>query len=493
MNKISLAVLLFFTALFFCPNAAAQLYMSNGDSLYISPGEQLYIDGNLDVQQGATIINHSAVGIHLTGSAGIQGEIDYSASANQHILPYHHKTLHIGGTGNKLLTADIAISDQLQLGGTAKLVTGHYLITLSTVASSISGTHVFGSNANSWIVTGNGSAGSSNTGLGGLKIAGIGSTGRNGNVLFPVGPTIFKYHPLTLKNTGTTDDYTVSVNDQVVPGADSTKSIHASWNISEATIGGSNVELGTQWGAAEEAVNFMRLACGIVHSNGTFIDYHAAVDAAGGLDPFTRTGAGFSNFSSVGVTCDGVVLPVSFLRLVAYLQQETVQVEWEVTAETGISYYEVQKSNGNNYFVTIGSMAASAGNNNLVAYQWIDRMPDIGANFYRIRSIGINGAVKYSGIAKVHYAAKPASITAYPNPVINNKLTLDFKNKTSGVYTISILSTTGALVYQTKMRHQGGTNKYGLALPTTLARELYQMNIDGPDGSRSQLKIMIHQ
>lgn len=473
-------------------NVQGQLYMSNGDTLYISPGEQLYINGNMDVQNGAVIVNNAADAVNLTGVASINGEIDYSAFGNQNILPYHHQSLRIGGSGNKLLTSNIIISNRLQLGGTAKLVTSNYLLALSGISSTITGTNAFGSNASSWIVTGNGNAGIGNTGLGGLQIAGIGNTGRNGKLLFPVGPTIYRYNPLTLINTGTTDDYTVTVNDQVVPGADITKSVNATWNIAEAGIGGSNVELGTQWTAAAEASNFMRQSCGIVHSNGTFIDYHAAVDAADGFNPFTRTGTGFTSFSPFGVTSDGVVLPVTFIRLLAYLQRQTVQLEWEVASETGISYYEVQKSHTNNNFASIATVAALGGNNTMLTYNYSDRSPYNGANFYRIRSVGINGSVKYSAIAKVNYTAPTASIAAYPNPVVNNKLTLEFKNKARGEYTISLLSTTGALVYQTKMMHNGGDNKYGLALPATLARELYQMNIDGPDGSRSQLKIMVH-
>lgn len=492
MKHRSLCILLFFTALFFEHAAMAQLHMGNGDTLYISPGEQVYINGNMEVQNGATIINNAADGINLTGVASINGEIEYAALTNQSILPYDHRALQIGGGGNKFLTADVRIGHHLQLGGTAKLITGNHILALTGVGSFITGTSPFGSNAGSWIVTGNGNSGVGNTGLGGLQIASIGSTGRNGNIFFPVGPTAFNYNPLTLSNTGITDDYTVAVNDQVVPGAATTKSVNATWNIAEASIGGSNVELGTQWAAGDEAINFIRPACGIVHSNGTFIDYHAAVDAADGAGPFTRTGTGFTNFSPFGVTSDGVVLPVTFLRLVASLQQETVQVEWVVAAETGISYYEVQKSSDNNNFIAIGNMAAAANNSSLISYHFTDRAPVVGANFYRIRSIGMDGAAKYSAIAKVNYAAKPSGITAYPNPVVNNKLTLEFKNKVPGEYNISIVSTTGVLVYQTKMMHNGVNNKYALALPTTLARELYQLNIDGPDGSRSQLKIMIH-
>jgi hypothetical protein len=469
----------------------AQMHMGSGDSLFIGAGEQLYINGNLDVMQGAVITDKSTSGINLSGTANLNGEINYGATGNQDILPYNHRKLSISGSGNKLLSSSIDISSILQLGGTAKLITGNYLLSLTGASSTIIGTTPFGSDASSWIVTGNGNAGIGNTGLGGLQIAGIGNTGRNGNILFPVGPTVFNYNPITVNNAGTTDDYTVTVNDQVVPGATINKSIYATWNITEASIGGSNVALATQWSAANEALNFLRTACNIVHSNGTLIDYQGAVAAATGSGPFTRSGNGFTSFSPFGVTSNAVVLAVSFISINAFLNQQVVQLDWEVAAENGILYYEVQRSIDNLNFVSIGSMVSSGNSRNLVAYHWVDRNPTIGRNYYRIRSIGFDAAVKYSPIATVNNAAKSATISVFPNPVLDNKITVEFKNKMAGVYTIRILSTTGNVVYQTKLKHFTGNNKYVLALPNILASQLYQMNIDAPDGSINKFKIMI--
>lgn len=469
-----------------------QLYMGNGSSLYISPGEEIYINGNLDVLSGAAIINNSSANINLTGIANINGEVDYSALGNQNILPYNHQTLSIGGSGNKSLSSNILIGNSLQLGGTAKLITGNYLLSLTGTSSSILGAALFGNNASSWIVTGNGNAGVGNAGLGGLKITGIGTTGRSGTILFPVGPTTNYYNPLTLTNTGTDDDFAVTVNDQVVPGAPALESVNATWNISEAVPGGSNVTLGTQWNVTDEAVSFVRSASGIVHSDGTTINYFASAGAASGTNPYAQTGDGFTSFSPFGVTSNAAILPVNFLAVKGYKKGAFIQVDWEVAAEDGIKYYEVQKSLTGKNFKVVGQVTAIGSNSNLLSYGWPDLNPNTGTNFYRIRSVGANGSYKYSTVAKVNYAAGISFISIYPNPVVNNKVALEFNNQKAGNYTISIISTAGAVVYKSKLLHNGANGSYTLQLPESLAREVYEMTIEGPAGHNTKLKLMIH-
>jgi hypothetical protein len=491
-GKHLLKLMLCTVAFLYVEEAKGQLYLGNGSSLYISPGEQIYINGNLDVLNGASIINNSSANINLTGVANINGEIDYNALGNQNILPFNHQALSIGGSGNKSLSSDVLIGNHLQLGGTAKLITGNYLLSLTGISSSIIGNALFGNNANSWIITGNGNAGVGNTGLGGLKISGIGATGRSGAVLFPVGPTTSYYNPVTLANTGADDDFAVTVDDQVVPGAPALESVTATWNISEAVPGGSNVTLVTQWNVADEAVSFVRSASGIVHSDGTTINYFASAGAASGANPYTQTGEGFTSFSPFGVTSNAAILPVNFLTVKGYKKGAFIQVDWVVAAEDDIKYYEVQKSLTGKNFKVVGQVTAIGNNSNQLNYGWPDIIPAAGINFYRIKSVGANGSYKYSRVVNVNYAAGISFISIYPNPVVNNKVALEFNNQKAGNYTISIISTAGAVVYKSKLLHNGANGSYTLQLPESLAREVYEMTIEGPAGYNTKLKLMVH-
>lgn len=465
----------------------AQVFIGNSDTVYISAGEQLYINGDLELTTGGTLTNNSTTGINLTGTATLNGVMEYIAAGNQAILPFDHHDLHISGSGYKSLMANTKIYNNLQLGGNAKLITDNYFISLNGTNSSVTAAG-FGSTANSWIVTGNGNAGIGNAGTGGLKISAIGSTGRTGTITFPVGPTAISYDPLTLANTGTTDDFTVTVNDQVVPGANPGRSVRATWNISEATVGGSNVTLGTQWNMSDEALSFIRTFCSIVHSNGTAVNYYAAVGAASGSDPFIRTGNGFTVFSPFGVTSDAIVLPLHFISITARPLTAAIQVDWNVSDQSGIRYYGIQKINTNGVFENIGNVAV---NNNRFSYNWLDRYPVPGINLYRIAGVDVNGNETYSGVARVDWVSAIAAISLYPNPVLNNKTSLSFTNKIAGNYFIKVFNSAGATVYQTSLLHNGGNKIYSLVLPASVAKGIYQVSITEPGERMSSIELMV--
>lgn len=479
--------------LVFCQDnsAYAQFRVGIGDSLYIAPGEKILILEPLQVDSGAAIINASETGLDLRSTALLNGTIAYAASGDQQILPFPHHALRIDGGGNKWLQSNITVATNLQLGGNAKLITGNYLLTLPSSAT-IAGTAPIGSAASSWVVTGNGASGTGNTGLGGLKIDQIGPSGRNNAVLFPVGPTPVGYNPVTLMNTGVTDDFTVRVSDQVVPGVPALKSVNTTWNISEGTTGGSLVTLVTQWNQQDEAVSFIRAVSGIVHSNGTTVDQHAGMGMALGSNPFTRSGNGFRSFSPFGVTSDARVLPVSSVAIQAEAASDRILLHYQVTNQRQIAGYEIQRSDDGRRFETLGQQSVQNESAVSVTYLFTDAHPLAGSNFYRIKLIGMDGTLQYSAIAKANFNAGEADVTAYPNPVTQPDLYLNFKGVPKGLYSVSLLNASGSRIQLRPVQHPGMNTVYRIALPRYLAQGTYYAEIRSGSDQMFRVKLMVH-
>ncbi|MGH2565087.1 MAG: hypothetical protein ACRDE5_11270, partial [Ginsengibacter sp.] len=94
-------------------------------------------------------------------------------------------------------------------------------------------------------------------------------------------------------------------------------------------------------------------------------------------------------------------LPVTFTSVKAYRQAADINVEWKVTNEYNIKQYEVEKSiNG----LSFTSLALRSPVNNKGAaedYYASDNRPADGYNYYRIRSVDIDGKVQYTSVVKV--------------------------------------------------------------------------------------------
>lgn len=170
-------------------------------------------------------------------------------------------------------------------------------------------------------------------------------------------------------------------------------------------------------------------------------------------------------------------LPVSFISIAATKQNSDIRVEWKVAGERGIQHYEVERSTNGRSFITAGTVTAQGNTNNDLTYNWLDATTFTGTVFYRIKSIAVNGEIKYSSIVKVMMGNVKTSITISPNPVEGSIINLQFSNEAKGWYTIRLLSAAGQAVFSKMIEHAGGNSNHLINLPTLISRGAYQLEI----------------
>lgn len=116
-------------------------------------------------------------------------------------------------------------------------------------------------------------------------------------------------------------------------------------------------------------------------------------------------------------------LPVSIINYNASYSNGAVSLKWTTTFEKNSSHFIIERSfNGADY--TDMAMLVAAGNSDVeVNYQFTDNVPETntGAIYYRLRSVDLDGAAKYSDIriVRVGKNSNVVKVTAYPNPVVN--------------------------------------------------------------------------
>ncbi|HEY8660013.1 MAG TPA: T9SS type A sorting domain-containing protein [Hanamia sp.] len=180
-------------------------------------------------------------------------------------------------------------------------------------------------------------------------------------------------------------------------------------------------------------------------------------------------------------------LPVTFSLVNAYQQNADIVIEWKVETENNMSHYEVEKSASGNSFISAGTQDARnmPGSN----YQWIDANPFDGYNYYRIKSIGINGDIKYSQVVRVYMGKGKTSISVYPNPVTGGIINLQLINQPAGNYKVRLLNSLGQVIAAKEINHRGGSSSQSVSFNKYTLQGIYHLEVVNPVGEKNVIQI----
>ena len=184
-------------------------------------------------------------------------------------------------------------------------------------------------------------------------------------------------------------------------------------------------------------------------------------------------------------------LPITFSTIKAYQQNKNVAVEWKVENEKNMKQYEVEKSADGQYFALANTVTAKLNNNGSVTYQWLDVNAFAGNNYYRIRSVSINGEIKYSDIVKVAIGSnnKP-TIMIYPNPIVDGTINLLIINQPEGSYGVRLINELGQILWSKKVWHQEGSSTEKFSMGNFSTQGVYNLEITKPDNNKLTQKII---
>lgn len=170
-------------------------------------------------------------------------------------------------------------------------------------------------------------------------------------------------------------------------------------------------------------------------------------------------------------------LPVTFTGIGATRTTVGIQVNFKVSGELNIRYYEIERSADGRNFKTFGQLAASGNSSLQKTYTWLDADNTPTVVFYRIKSIDIAGQSKYTSIVKLEATNVIKGFSVYPNPAIEGLVNLQLNKQPAGQYNFRLINTTGQLVVSKIIVHQGGTNTLMIDLPEGLSNGIYHLQI----------------
>lgn len=112
----------------------------------------------------------------------------------------------------------------------------------------------------------------------------------------------------------------------------------------------------------------------------------------------------------------GLPLPIKLLSFNAQRQNSAVAINWQTEEEINSKVYRIERSSDGVLFSAIADVPS---NNNPAGsrYRYTDASPLSGINYYRLKSIDIDGKYAYSNVKVVTFTSASTIISVYPNPV----------------------------------------------------------------------------
>ena len=182
------------------------------------------------------------------------------------------------------------------------------------------------------------------------------------------------------------------------------------------------------------------------------------------------------------------VLPLSITNVKASQQNHDIRIDWNVENEANVKKYEVERSGDGNSFTSVNSTAAK--NAIASAYNWTDTNTSEGWNYYRIKSVDVNGKITYSRIVRVLlYSANPA-ITVFPNPVKGKLINLQLIHQPTGIYKVRLLTSSGQVLLATEITHTENSSIENIRIHKFTPKGLYKLNITRPDGAIENINLI---
>jgi hypothetical protein len=135
-----------------------------------------------------------------------------------------------------------------------------------------------------------------------------------------------------------------------------------------------------------------------------------------------HTGDGFPTLNDLF----NAVLPVELIFFNGRLEGKQVELRWATASEQGSSHFVVQRSDDGKKFHPIGQVASAGDSQGLLNYQFTDRSPLEGQNYYRLKQVDLDGTVAYSPIVAVRTGVQDAGgFLLLPNPA-SDRVELQF-------------------------------------------------------------------
>ena len=128
------------------------------------------------------------------------------------------------------------------------------------------------------------------------------------------------------------------------------------------------------------------------------------------VSPVNVTGTSYYN--TWVLTDQSTPLPIDLFELEALKSDDKVYLTWDIQNANTIDHFVIERSHSTTNFEVVGYVEKGKD------FEFYDRQPLHGNNYYRIKAIEQNEQSSFSNVAVINFS-KTFSFTLYPNPTQN--------------------------------------------------------------------------
>jgi len=224
-----------------------------------------------------------------------------------------------------------------------------------------------------------------------------------------------------------------------------------------------------------------------------------ALDFGSGLLNLGNTAATITNFAfdnnglgkaySFAFGSCNLTLATKLLSFKGTAIDKTIELKWTATAEEDLNLYELQKSYDGIHFQAMALVFVKEPEND--DYNFPDKKPATGKNYYRLKMIEKDGSFSYSDIVIVQFGKKASfDITVAPNPVLSS-IHVQMTGLQKGDYRIELHNTAGQ-VFRNQLFTVSQDSQTETIPRNNMIKGLYWMNVyDNTNHIVKSLKIIL--
>ncbi|MFN0274653.1 MAG: hypothetical protein ACKVPJ_02815 [Chitinophagales bacterium] len=178
------------------------------------------------------------------------------------------------------------------------------------------------------------------------------------------------------------------------------------------------------------------------------------------------------------ITLEPVILPVEISYFGGQCNDGDVILQWETLSELNSDKFYIERSNDGQHFETIGSIPAAGYSSSETQYVYLDKNPNVGLQYYRLREVDFNGAYQYSAIINSNCTSPFSELQILSAMITDIYIDIHFTAPHDGDYMLELYDMNGNRAISERLQCYAGNQSVKILVNEKFARQYFVLVVN---------------